>query len=91
MPSGHAVVFFAFGLGLFSISRTLGILGVAHAVLVDALPRMYLGLHYPTDVLAGALVPVAVVAVLRLALEGGALTRALLAWSKRRRSTSSSS
>lgn len=37
------------------VSRQLRLLGFAYALLVSCLPRLYLGLHYPTDVLSGAL------------------------------------
>jgi undecaprenyl-diphosphatase len=55
-PSDHAVLFFALATGLFFISRALGAFALVYTVLVVALPRMYLGLHYPTDILAGGLV-----------------------------------
>ena len=53
-PSDHAVLFFALATGLFFISRALGAFALLYTFLVVALPRMYLGLHYPTDILAGA-------------------------------------
>lgn len=59
-PSDHAVLFFALVTGLFFVSRALGALALVYTALVVALPRMYLGLHYPTDILAGAAVGVAV-------------------------------
>lgn len=58
-PSDHAVLFFALATGLFFISRALGVFALLYTVLVVALPRMYLGLHYPTDILGGAAVGVA--------------------------------
>jgi membrane-associated phospholipid phosphatase len=53
-PSDHAALFFAIATGILMISRPLGLLALAHAVVVITLPRLYLGLHYPTDLLAGA-------------------------------------
>ncbi|HSE57414.1 MAG TPA: phosphatase PAP2 family protein [Nitrospiraceae bacterium] len=53
-PSDHATFFFSLAVGLFFVSRPLGYLALAHAVLVISLPRVYLGLHYFTDIVAGA-------------------------------------
>jgi undecaprenyl-diphosphatase len=54
-PSDHATFFFSLAVGLFFISRKLGWLALAHAVLIISFPRVYLGLHYLTDIVAGAL------------------------------------
>ena len=55
IPSDHATFFFSIAVGLFLISRPLGWLALAHALLIVSFPRIYLGLHYLSDVLAGAL------------------------------------
>jgi undecaprenyl-diphosphatase len=54
-PSDHAVLFFALATGITVISRRLGIAVLAYAALIDGLPRVYLGYHYPSDIAAGAL------------------------------------
>ncbi|MGE3151115.1 MAG: phosphatase PAP2 family protein [Nitrospiraceae bacterium] len=54
-PSDHATFFFSFAVGFYFISRILGWLALAHAVIVISFPRVYLGLHYLTDVVAGAI------------------------------------
>lgn len=54
-PSDHAVLFFALATGIYSVSRRWGLVALAHAVLLIALPRVYLGIHWFTDILAGAL------------------------------------
>ncbi|WP_427911416.1 phosphatase PAP2 family protein [Ramlibacter sp. MMS24-I3-19] len=59
-PSDHAVLFFALVTGLFFVSRALGVFALLYSIVMVALPRMYLGLHYPTDLLAGALIGVAI-------------------------------
>jgi undecaprenyl-diphosphatase len=48
------VLFFSLAFGITLVSRPLGGLMFAHAAIIDSLPRMYLGFHYPTDVIAGA-------------------------------------
>jgi undecaprenyl-diphosphatase len=53
-PSDHAALFFALATGIVLMSRPLGVLAILHAVFVVSLPRVYLGLHNPTDMLAGA-------------------------------------
>jgi undecaprenyl-diphosphatase len=53
-PSDHAAFFFPFVTGLFLVSRSLGWLSLAHIVLFVSLPRVFLGIHHPTDIIAGA-------------------------------------
>jgi undecaprenyl-diphosphatase len=65
-PSDHAVLFFALATGIWCISRTAGILAMTWVTLAIAFPRLYLGLHYPTDILVGAAVGVAIAAVANL-------------------------
>lgn len=53
-PSDHAIVFFCLATGLWLVSRRLGAVALGYALLGSSFPRVYLGIHYPTDVLAGA-------------------------------------
>ena len=55
-PSDHAVLFFGLATGLFLVSRRTGIAMALYTFIVIALPRMYLGFHYFSDIVAGALV-----------------------------------
>lgn len=57
-PSDHAVLFFALATGIYKVSRRWGALALAHAVVLIALPRLYLGIHWFTDILAGAVLGV---------------------------------
>lgn len=63
MPSDHAVLFFSLATGIFFISKKLGLFTFFYTVLFIAIPRVYLGLHYPTDIILGAIVGI-IIAVL---------------------------
>jgi undecaprenyl-diphosphatase len=59
-PSDHAVLFFALSTGLLFISRKAGAFALAYTALFIAFPRIYLGLHYPTDIIAGAVIGITI-------------------------------
>jgi undecaprenyl-diphosphatase len=52
-PSDHAIVGFAVAVGVMMVNRRAGIALLA-AALVLCFARVFVGAHYPTDVLAGA-------------------------------------
>ncbi|KRF48776.1 UDP-diphosphatase [Terrabacter sp. Soil811] len=58
-PSDHSVMAGAVAVGLLLVSRRLGALALAAAVLMAA-TRVYVGAHYPHDVVAGLLLGAAV-------------------------------
>jgi undecaprenyl-diphosphatase len=57
-PSHHATMFYALATGIFLASRRLGYFAFIYVTFFIAFPRVYLGYHYPTDILAGATVGV---------------------------------
>ena len=63
-PSDHAMLWTAISFGIFLVSRRLGIVALIYTALFICLPRIYMGLHHPTDVLAGALLGVLLVLVM---------------------------
>lgn len=54
-PSGHTAASFAAATAIYAINRKWGIAAYILAT-VMGFSRLYLGVHFPTDVLAGALV-----------------------------------
>ncbi len=60
-PSDHAVLFYALSAGMFYISKKVGIFAIVYTTLFIGLPRIYLGLHYPTDIIGGAFIGIVIV------------------------------
>lgn len=55
-PSDHAALGFALATSVFLIHRRWGVFALVYTIIIICLPRMYLSLHYPTDIIAGALI-----------------------------------
>lgn len=62
-PSDHAAVFFGLAAGLLFFSRRIGLAMLGYVALFIAAPRIYTGMHYPTDIIAGACIGVAFAAL----------------------------
>ena len=65
MPSGHATFYFALALALYYHNKTLGKIMFAGAALIS-ITRVMAGVHYSTDIIAGALLGMIVVYLLEL-------------------------
>jgi len=63
-PSAHAVIYFVLATIAYFIDRRWGIYFFIAAAL-NALARVFVGVHWPSDVVAGALLGIVVVLVLR--------------------------
>lgn len=53
MPSDHASFFMGLAVAFFCIHRTAGLVCIFWAVVVVSIPRIVLGLHWPSDIIAG--------------------------------------
>ncbi len=64
-PSDHAALFFALATGVWLVSRRLGAFALAWTLVAICLPRIYLGLHYASDIIGGAVLGIAATLVFR--------------------------
>lgn len=55
-PSDHAALFMSLAVGVWLASRRLGAIAIAYTVLFIFIPRLYLGIHWPTDLIVGGLI-----------------------------------
>lgn len=72
-PSDNANLFFALCIAIWLINRRLGILCFVYTLLVVMLPRLVLGLHYFTDVLASLVITALVMVILHFTRTGQAM------------------
>jgi undecaprenyl-diphosphatase len=77
-PSDHAVLFFALCVPLWLRSRWLGTAAALWTLTVICLPRVYLGYHWASDVVAGAVVGVVLMSLVRRALSKSRFPERLL-------------
>ncbi len=82
-PSDHAALFFALAWPIWSISRRAGAVLSAYIVTMICLPRLYIGIHYFTDLFAGAVIGLTCSAFISEGSIRGLLINPFLAWSER--------
>ncbi|QYJ08381.1 phosphatase PAP2 family protein [Qipengyuania flava] len=71
-PSDHAALFVAFAVGIFLATRSAGIFALGWTFLGILLPRVATGMHWPSDMAAGALAGLVILAVTVLVARGPA-------------------
>jgi undecaprenyl-diphosphatase len=81
-PSDHAAIFFALAMAILFTWRAAGIVALCHVLVFICLPRIYLGFHYPTDILAGAAIGIAIASLSRFLVVREAVARFAVPWLK---------
>lgn len=82
-PSDHAGFFLAISLGIWLVSRRIGVIAIGWTILVILAGKMIQGAHAPIDIVAGGAVAITELSLLRLAAKsrlGQVLDRVTL-WS----------
>jgi membrane-associated phospholipid phosphatase len=82
-PSDHAAVFFALAMSIFFVWRAAGIAALAYVFLFITMPRLYLGFHYPTDILGGAFIGITLAFLARANLFCDWVRRFIMPWLER--------
>jgi len=83
-PSDNAVLFFALAATVYAGCRRAGIIAYAHALVTVGLARVYIGIHHPTDILAGALIGIGIVQLSLLPSVRTWVTRLPMDWLAKR-------
>ncbi len=81
-PSDHAALFFALATLIFSISRPAGLAAYLYVVVFICFPRIYLGLHFLSDIVAGGLLGIAIVLVMNIRRLRFAVSQRMLNWER---------
>lgn len=79
-PSDHAVIFAALAFGIGYISKRTAIFAFLYTLLVVALPRMYLGYHFLTDILVGLAIGILISYCFNIAAVRRKLSIPMLYW-----------
>jgi undecaprenyl-diphosphatase len=82
-PSDHAMMWFAVATGIYLASRRLGVIAFIYAFVFICLPRIYLGMHYPTDILAGIVLGIVICLLINRAWFRERIAGPALDWSVR--------
>lgn len=78
-PSGHATMLFGLAAGLFFVSFSAGVVALAWVAGIS-FGRIYLGFHYPSDILGGGVIGVAMTLLANIPTIRSAMAEPVLRW-----------
>lgn len=84
MPSDHAALFFALSIAIWFESHVMGYVAMFWTFLI-CLARVYLGYHYPSDIVGGLILGAAVMVPFHRYARDGRVTNAILRWEEAHR------
>jgi undecaprenyl-diphosphatase len=82
-PSDHAVLWFLLATTVWNVSRRLGAFVFAYICVTLCIARIYLGVHYPSDVLVGGLIGIGAGRLCKISAIRKTFTRQPLNWLQR--------
>jgi undecaprenyl-diphosphatase len=82
-PSDHAMLWGAVATAILFASRPAGIYALLHVIVLICLPRLYLGLHYPTDLLVGLALGIGIACIMNAPRIRTPVARPVLAFAAR--------
>ena len=65
-PSDHAALFFALSTGLFLANKKAGMFAYLYTLVFICIPRIYLGLHFLSDIIMGAMIGIAMILLFQM-------------------------